>query len=59
MNERKIVRVEIEYEDGEMERAVGNDAAEIWKAVSGAFAFKQIHGMPYSGPKMKVVSKES
>lgn len=55
----KVIRVEIEYENADIERATGKDATTIWDAICGGFAFKQIHGMPYSGPKMKLVLAEA
>jgi len=55
--ERKVVRIEIEYDDGTIERATGDDASEIWRNVEGAFLMRHIHGMPYNGPKMKIVER--
>lgn len=57
MEERKIVRIEIEYEDGAIERATGDDANEIWRRIIGMIVFQHIHGMEYDGPKLQPVSK--
>jgi hypothetical protein len=55
MSDVKTVRIEVEYDDGMIERAEGDEAAEIWRAVNGSFTLQHIHGMPYRGPKLKVV----
>ena len=55
MSKRKAVRIEVEYDDGLLERAEGEDAAQIWKAIEAGFVFKHIHGMPYLGPQMKTI----
>lgn len=57
MDERKVVRIEIEFEDGDIERATGEDATQIWKAIEQGFVFKHLHGLPYTGPKMQPVPK--
>lgn len=56
MSELKAIRIEVEYEGGYLERATGDDAAQIWKAIEGAFAMQHIHGMGYKGPRMKPVT---
>ena len=55
MSEPKVVRVEIEYDNGQILRSEGEDADRIWSNVNGAFVFQAVHGMPYSGPQMKEV----
>ena len=50
-------RIEVEWNDGRLERAEGDDAAEIWKAIEGGFVMNHIHGIDYSGPKMKVIKE--
>lgn len=52
----KAVRIEIEYEDGCIERAEGDDANEIVKSMGDAFAFRQNHGITYRGPQMRLVA---
>lgn len=55
--EKKVVRIELEYEDGELLRATGEDANIIWKAIQGGFVMQHIHGGSYTGPQMSKVSK--
>lgn len=55
MSEEKAVRIEVEWDNGRIERAEGEDAAKIWDAIQGGFVMGHIHGMTYSGPKMKVI----
>lgn len=43
MSDAKAIRVEVEYDDGVLERATGEEATEIWRH--------------YSGPKLKPVPK--
>ena len=57
MKTKEIVRLEIEYSDGSIERAIGKDAAEIWKRIEGMIVLSSIHGMPYTGPKLQLVEK--
>ena len=46
MNDPKVVLVEIMWSDGRLERAEGDDAAKLWKA---------IHEVACTVPLMKVV----
>lgn len=55
----KAIRIEVEWDDGRLERAEGDDAAKIWDAINNGFMMQHIHGMPYSGPKMKVIREPS
>jgi hypothetical protein len=57
MPDKKVVRIEIEYEDGSGERAIGDDAEKIWQAINGGFVMNHIHGINYDGPQMKPVEK--
>jgi hypothetical protein len=54
-NERKAVRIEYEYDDGTIERAVGDHAESIRKTIDGQFVFGHIHGARYLGPTLKPV----
>jgi hypothetical protein len=54
---KKVVRVEIEYEDGSEERAIGDDAEKIWQAIESGFLMNHIHGVSYDGPHLKPVEK--
>jgi hypothetical protein len=53
---RRPVRIAIEYDDGFAESAEGPAAAAILGAYNDALAFRQIHGLPYDGPKMRPMS---
>lgn len=53
MNEPKVIRIEVEYEDGVIEQATGNVANEIWDRIQGMCVMEHIHGRPYSGPQLK------
>lgn len=57
MADVKCVRIEMEYDNGLIERAEGADASAIADSINGAFALRQIHGMPYDGPKLKPVDR--
>lgn len=59
MEEKKVTRIEIEYEDGEIIRATGNEADEISKAWNAAMFMEHVHGRPYNGPVMKSVEPSS
>ena len=57
MSDEKAVRIEVEWDNGRIERAEGDDAAKIWDAIQGGFVMNHIHGMDYKGPKMKIVQQ--
>lgn len=57
VSDKKIVRIEIEYDNGDVERATGDDAAEIWRSIESAFVMQHIHGMTYGGPKLIPVAR--
>ena len=59
MADKKVIRIEIEYDDGSMERATGKDATKIWSAIESGFVMRHIHGMPYDGPQMKPVDRSA
>jgi hypothetical protein len=53
---RAITRVEIEYDDGEVRRADGDDADAIWRAYGNAMEFYlHLQRRHYDGPVMRVV----
>src|SRR5579864_9526164 len=58
MNEPKAIRIQVEYDDGHLERAEGEDAPKIWTALSSALAVAHVHGVPYVGPKLKEVDPD-
>jgi hypothetical protein len=57
MSDKTVIRIEIEYSDGTLERATGEDANKIWAAIEGGFALQHIHGMTYTGPKLIAVER--
>jgi hypothetical protein len=54
---RKVIRMELEWDDGEIQQAVGDDADAIWKDITDGYTFRYIHGMPYKGPMLKTIRK--
>lgn len=52
----KCVRIEFEYDNGEIYRAVGEDAETIRKHIDSAETMNYIHGFKYTGPVCKLVS---
>jgi hypothetical protein len=56
MSDRKISRIEIEYDDGEIRRATGENAEYIWKFYSNSAEF-YLHWQKrqYEGPSMEVI----
>jgi hypothetical protein len=53
---RAVVRIEVEFADGRVMRAVGPDADAIHRAYEGAIVLETIRGRPYRGPTMKLVT---
>lgn len=49
------IKIEIEYDNGEVWRATGEDAVAILQSWQSAQVMEYIHGRPYSGPVMKKV----
>lgn len=56
--EKKCVRIELEYDNGEIWRATGEDAQKIRENLDSQTVMMWIHGMPYSGPTLKLVEKK-
>lgn len=52
MNDKKAIRIEIEYDNGEVWRAEGKDAEQILNHWQGGEVMAHIHGARYSGPVM-------
>lgn len=58
MSERpKCVRIEMEYDDGSLYRATGEDAQKIKASIDSAFVMEAIHGAEYRGPQMQKVER--
>jgi hypothetical protein len=54
----KVIRVEIEYDNGVVYRQTGENAEKIWQALTGAQALQQLRGgFPYDGPQLEKVEK--
>ena len=52
---KKAVRIEIEYEDGEIRQAINDDAAAILAHWNECEIMEHVHGRPYNGPTMQVI----
>ncbi len=53
---RRVIRMEIEYDDGEVRRAVDDDAETIFRTLMDAFTLTMLRmGGHYEGPVMQVV----
>ena len=53
---RSVIRIELEFDDGEIRRAEGEDAEVIWNAYSDALTMTLARlGRHYEGPVMQVV----
>jgi len=46
-DDKKIVRVELEYDDGSIHRLTGDDAEKWLEAANGQAVMSHIHGMPF------------
>jgi len=57
MSDEKCIRIEMEYENGKVFRAVGDEAEKINKWIGNATLLQYLHGAPYKGPVMKEVEK--
>ncbi len=47
------IRIEYEYADGAIYRAVGDDAEAIRQQIDAAFVTQYLHGEEYSGPQLR------
>lgn len=56
--EATVVRIEYEYSDGSIKRAVGKDAETIAKLIDGMCVIESIHGRPYNGPSLQPVEPQ-
>ena len=45
--EKKIIRVEFEYDDGSIQRLVGEEAAKWLDACNGQITMARVHGLPF------------
>ncbi len=55
----KAVRIEIEYEDGTIKRAIGDDADAICQWQIDAVMFQGNHGILYNGPVMQEITEKA
>ena len=53
----KCIRIEMEYDNGDLYRAEGEDAEEIRKAIVAAQILEAVHGREWRGPQLKKVEK--
>ena len=54
---KKIVRVELEYDDGEICRLVDKEAEKWLEAANGQAVFNSVHGMHFPKLDWKIVKK--
>ena len=54
----KCIRIEFEYENGEVYRAEGDVAEEVRKQLDSQAVFMWTHGMEYNGPGLRLVEKD-
>ena len=57
MSEPRCIRIEMEYDNGDVYRATGEDAVTIRKWMESDELMQHIHGEPYTGPQMKLVTR--
>jgi hypothetical protein len=53
LGQKIAVRIEIEYEDGEVVWATGTDAFEVMSYLNTGQMMSATHGMEYKGPTLK------
>ncbi len=53
------VRIEIQYESGEIWQALGTDAFEILRHWRAGETMNYVHGFEYSGPKMRKIKEKN
>lgn len=58
MTNHKCIRIEFEYDDGELWRTEGEDAETIRQQIDDQAVMRTIHGRPYKGPFLKLVCEE-
>lgn len=58
MEDAKVVRIEVEYSNGEIREANGEDAAKIMDWWQASEAMQYIHGARYTGPVLKVKQRQ-
>ena len=49
--------IEIRWNNGHVERATGDDAADIMAYYNGMASFGLTHGIKYTGPKLQVINE--
>lgn len=49
----------MEFDDGEVLRAVGDDANQIYDHIQSGEVMNYIHGIQYQGPTMKTVKEKT
>lgn len=57
MSENKMVRVEMEFEDGRIQRLSGEEAQKWLTAVNGQCTMGWVHGMPMPQFEWEVVKE--
>ena len=50
---KKATRITVEYEDGSIQEAIGDDASKIMQHWISCEVICSVHGMEYNGPTLK------
>jgi len=58
MAERKITSIRIGYDDGTVDHANGDAAAQIWDWLLAGEGMALAHGAEYHGPKLETAKAE-
>ncbi len=56
-NDKKIIRVELEYDNGEIHRLTGEEAEKWLEAANGQAVFNSVHGMQFPKLDWEIVKK--
>jgi len=57
-NDKKIIRVELEYDNGEIHRLTGEEAEKWLEAANGQAVMGHIHGMPFPALDWEIIRDE-
>ena len=49
----KVIFIELRYASGKVQRAEGDDAAQIWNWIQSVESLAYVHGARYEGPQLK------
>jgi len=57
MSDKKLVRVELEYDNGEIHRLTGEDAEKWLEAANGQAVMSALHGMSFPEFKWEITKE--